>query len=178
MNKRLSLKVYIKKRGLLTALRNEFYKVAGKAGAKFGKAEELDESGEYVRRYWLTVTQEIHDIIDQIDQAYQRKDFSLLTLTFSMNDPDFQEFLKDEFAQVAARMSKDAWREYSPALRQTILEEGPFIATQMRDQVCEFSQPSLFKVEQVTFSAKTQQAAEALGEVAEKSELIETIELT
>ena len=172
----INIKVYIKKRALLYALKEEFYKVAGKAGARFGKSEEINERGEGIRQYWLNVTGQIHQAIEQIEYVAQQENIHQLEVTFRMADPDFQEFLKDEFAAMAARMSKDAWREYNPAVRQTILEEGPFIATRMRDQVVEYTQPSLFGP--ITVTPETQQAANKLKSVVDASDKIESVELT
>ena len=172
----ININVCIKRRAILRVLIEEFYKIAGKAGSKFGKSEEIDESGEGVRQYWLNVTGQIHQAIDQIDYVAQQENIHQLEVTFRMTGPDFQEFLKDEFAAMAARMSKNAWNEYSPAVRQTILEEGPFIAVQMRDQVVEYTQPSLFGP--ITISQETQQAANKLKSIVDKSDKIESVELT
>lgn len=100
------------------------------------------------REYWYGIVNRIHFAIDQLNHQ-QAQGSETLTLNFGDKDYDFEEFLKTELAAIANRLSKDAWGEYSPAMRREILEKGPYIVAQMRDQLCELRQPRLMVVEPV-----------------------------
>lgn len=150
MKKILTIQVSIPRRALLITLIEEFYRLAGKAGANYGKSPEHDpdeiEEMENPRDYWLGVTVDLHQAIEQIERCLANEE-PVLRLVFDHNDFEFLDFLKTELAAMSARLSKKAWEEYSPALRQGILEESPLVVARMRDQVCEFTQPRLFKDE-------------------------------
>ncbi len=135
---------------MMSIIRNELYKVAAKAGGKYGKSPVDDPGGDIdnPREYWYGIVNRIHFAIDQLNHQ-QAQGSETLTLNFGDKDYDFEEFLKTELAAIANRLSKDAWGEYSPAMRREILEKGPYIVAQMRDQLCELRQPRLMVVEPV-----------------------------
>ncbi|MCB0197950.1 MAG: hypothetical protein KDJ65_38750 [Anaerolineae bacterium] len=147
----LIINIFVSNR-MLPVLQDELYKVAGKAGGKYGKSPEEDIDGpiKEPRSFWLDAICRIHDVIEQIDTTRQMSEERKLNncelaMDFGNGDYDFEAFLKVELAAIAGRLAKEAWSEYSPALRQEILSQGPFIAAQMRDQVVEYRQPKLFK---------------------------------
>lgn len=150
----LTIRFFVKNIRVLIALRDEFRKVAGKAGSEYGKALDiLGEVEENPRLYWRKVLIELHNNVDEMDHLVNQggKNFEV-TLRFLRTDLDFQEFLKKELSAMAGRLAKEAWLEYSQAVRDELLREGAFLVTSMRDQVVEYSQPRLLpRVEVVSF---------------------------
>ena len=129
---------------LMFVLVDEFYKVAAKAGGKYGKSpiEDLNSDIENPREYWYGVVQRIHAIIDQI--IFQQHKYGKVTmLDFGDKDYDFEEFIKAELAAMSNRLAKDAWEQYGPTTRREILEKGPYVIAQMRDQLVDARQPRL-----------------------------------
>lgn len=158
----IRIHLFIKKIRVLIGLRDEFRKVAGKAGSEYGKALDiLGETEENPRIYWRKVLEELHRNVDELERMIEQggKNFEV-SLIFFRTDLDFQEFLKKELSAMAGRLAKEAWLEYSQAVRDELLKEGAFLVTSMRDQVVEYNQPRLLpRVEVVSFVEAEEVAA-------------------
>lgn len=158
----IRIRFFVKNIRVLIALREEFRKVAAKAGSEYGKALDiLGEVDENPRIYWQKVLNELHNNVDEMGRLIDGGGKNIeVGLIFFRTDLDFQEFLKKELSVMAGRLAKEAWLEYSQAVRDELLKEGAFLVASMRDQVVEYNQPRLLpRVEVMSFVEPEEVAA-------------------
>jgi hypothetical protein len=130
---------------ILSSLLTEMVKVAGKAGANYGKAQDTDISisVEGARKYWLNVTTQLHGLVDDLAVACENDD----TWFMHTLHADFfsQEFLLKELAAMAQRIGSEAWKQFDPSIRDSILKRTSFVVHELRQQVAGVEQLKMFK---------------------------------
>ena len=141
---------------MLDMLITEMTKVAGKAGANWGKSPEqsvMDKISKTPRDYWYQLTVKLQVFVDYLVDCKNTDEteiISVLNLDFHA-----QDFLVKELAAMSQRVGKEAWAQFDEEIRNKYLERTSFVIYELRRQIAGVEQLRLFNADNInirTFS--------------------------